>query len=63
MPTAEPTNDALKAMAALAGLDMSDERLDEVLSQAQRAHEARVQLRELDLGEAESASVFAPRGM
>ena len=61
---AEPqvSMESLKALAALAGLELSDERLEELAPHVRRAVEARARLERLDLKHVRPAVVFAPAG-
>ena len=51
----------IKALARLAGIDLTDEKLEETLPLILMQHEASVRLRKLDLNDAEPSSVFVPR--
>ena len=61
---AEPrmSKESLKALAILAGLEFSDERLEELLPHLRRALEASAALNRLDLKDAGPAVVFLPGG-
>ena len=56
------TKEALKVLAELAGLDIDDTTLDEILPQMQRSAEAIARLDALDLEQAEPACTFTPEG-
>ena len=51
----------IQALASLAGIDLTDERLEETLPLVLMQHETSVRLRKLDLNDAEPSSVFVPR--
>ena len=59
---AEPsiTKEALRALAQSAGLDISDDLLDELLPRLRRSAEAMAKLEALDLEGVEPANVFSP---
>ena len=59
---AEPqiTKEGLRALASLAGLKLSEQRLEELLPQVQRTAEAIAGLDALGLDEVEPAVVFKP---
>lgn len=52
------TKDTLKALAAMLGLDLSDDTLDELLPQVQRTTESMSELDDLDLESVEPAVTF-----
>lgn len=52
------TKETLTALAVLAGLELTDERLDELLPQVQRNIDAMASLDELDLENVEPAVIF-----
>ena len=54
------SRDSLRAMAGLAGLDLSDDKLDELLPQVERMLEPTEDLDVLDIGSVEPAVVFRP---
>lgn len=54
------TREALRSQARLAGLELSDERAEELLPLVREAANARVALDQLDLGEAGLAVIFRP---
>jgi Asp-tRNA(Asn)/Glu-tRNA(Gln) amidotransferase C subunit len=54
------TKEALRAMARMSGLELNDDRLEELLPQVQRSMEALGGLEVLDLENVEPAVVFAP---
>ena len=58
MATPQVTKEGLKAMASLSGLELSDERLEELLPQVQRIVEAMAGIEALDLEGVEPAVVF-----
>ena len=63
MGSPQVSKETLKAMATLAGLELSDERLEELLPQARKAAEDAASLDGLDLEGIEPAVVFrAGRG-
>ena len=63
MAKPQVSKETLKAMAALSGLELSDERLEELLPRAQKAAEETASLDGLDLEGIEPAVVFrADRG-
>ena len=62
MAKREVTREALKAMASLSGLELSDERVDELLPQVQRAVDGLAGLDVLDLESVEPAVVFRVHG-
>ena len=52
------TKETLTALAVLAGLELTDERLEELLPQVQRNVDAMASLDELDLENVEPAVIF-----
>ena len=58
MATPQVTKEGLKAMASLSGLELSDERLEELLPQVQRIVEAMAGIEALDLEGVEPTVVF-----
>ena len=52
------TRDALRAMAAASGLELTDQQLDELLPQVQRSVEGLDGLEVLDLQDVEPAVLF-----
>ena len=60
MPEPKLTKKSLKVLADLAGLQLSEERLELLLPQMQTAMEARAKLRSLDLEGIEPDVVFSP---
>ena len=56
--TPQVTKEALKALASLSGLELSDERLDQLLPQVQRNAEAIASLDDVDLEGVEPAVIF-----
>ena len=60
MAKPEVSKDALRARARAAGLQLSDDRLEELLPQVQQTAEATAGLDELDLEGVEPVVVFRP---
>ena len=60
MAKPQVTKETLKAMAQMSGLELSDEKLEELLPQIQRTVEALGGLGVLDLQNVEPAIVFKP---
>ena len=60
MAKPELTKESLKALGALSGLELSEERLEELLPQMEKAMEERARLRSLDLEGVEPDIVFSP---
>ena len=60
MPRPEITEESIKAMAAMVGLELSDERVAELLPQVQRAAELAAENETLDLTDVEPAFRFDP---
>ena len=60
MPRPQITEDSIKAMAAMVGLELSDERVKELLPQVQRAAELAAENETLDLTDVEPAFRFDP---
>ena len=60
MAKPQVTKEALRAMASMSGLELSGERLDELLPQVQRVVEAMGDLDALNLENIEPAVVFVP---
>ena len=56
------SKDALRAMASLSGLELSDERLEELLPVVQRSADMAARLDELDLEGVEPAIIFKAHG-
>ena len=54
------TEESIKAMAAIVGLELSDERVAELLPQVQRAAELAAENETLDLTDVEPAFRFDP---
>jgi Asp-tRNA(Asn)/Glu-tRNA(Gln) amidotransferase C subunit len=54
------TEESIKAMAAMVGLELSDERVAELLPQVQRAAELAAENETLDLTDVEPAFRFDP---
>jgi len=61
---AEPniSRDGLRALASMAGLELTEDRLDVLLPEVRKALESRAQLDRLDLENVEPAVVFSPAG-
>ena len=61
---AEPniTRDGLRALANMAGLELTEDRLEVLLPEVKKASESRAQIDRLDLENVEPAVVFAPVG-
>lgn len=55
------SRETLRALADMAGVRISDERLDELLPQVQRTLDSMAELDALDLQDVEPAVVFLPR--
>ncbi len=55
------SRETLRALADMAGLRISDEKLDELLPQVQRTLNSMAELDALDLKDVEPAVVFLPR--
>ncbi|MCI0440576.1 MAG: hypothetical protein L0177_15795 [Chloroflexi bacterium] len=63
MAAPEITKETLKAIAALSGLTLADEKIDQLLPQVRQSAEAMAALDELDLEGVEPAIIFrAERG-
>ena len=60
MPRPQITEESIKAMAAMVGLELSDERVKELLPQVQRAAELAAENETLDLTDVEPAFRFDP---
>jgi Asp-tRNA(Asn)/Glu-tRNA(Gln) amidotransferase C subunit len=60
MPRRQITEESIKAMAAMVGLELSDERVAELLPQVQRAAELAAENETLDLTDVEPAFRFDP---
>ena len=60
MPRTQITEESIKAMAAMVGLELSDERVAELLPQVQRAAELAAENETLDLTDVEPAFRFDP---
>ena len=60
MAKPQVTMEALRAMASMSGLELSEERLEELLPQVQRVVEAMGELDALNLENIEPAVVFDP---
>ena len=60
MPRPQITEESIKAMAAMVGLELSDERVAELLPQVQRAAELAAENETLDLTGVEPAFRFDP---
>ena len=60
MPKPQITEESIKAMAAMVGLELSDERVAELLPQVQRAAELAAENETLDLTDVEPAFRFDP---
>ena len=60
MPKPQFTEESIKAMAAMVGLELSDERVAELLPQVQRAAELAAENETLDLTDVEPAFRFDP---
>jgi Asp-tRNA(Asn)/Glu-tRNA(Gln) amidotransferase C subunit len=60
MPRPQITEESIKAMAAMVGLELSDERVAELLPQVQRAAELAAENETLDLTDVEPAFRFDP---
>ena len=58
MTKRQVTKESLRAMASLSGLELSDERLEDLLPQAQQMVEGMAGLDVLDLESVEPAIVF-----
>ena len=56
------TMDGLRALANIAGLELTEDRLEVLLPEVRKASESRAQLDRLDLESVEPAVVFAPAG-
>ena len=54
------TREALRSQARLSGLELSDQRIEELMPLLCEAANARVALDQLDLGEAGLAVIFRP---
>jgi Asp-tRNA(Asn)/Glu-tRNA(Gln) amidotransferase C subunit len=62
MPNPQVSKESLRALASLSGLEISDERLEELLPHILRLAESSAQLDRLDLEGVEPAVVFSPGG-
>ena len=60
MPRPQITEESIKAMAAMVGLELSEERVKELLPQVQRAAELAAENETLDLTDVEPAFRFDP---
>ena len=60
MPRPQITEESIKAMAAMVGLELSDERVAELLPQVRRAAELAAENETLDLTDVEPAFRFDP---
>ena len=61
---AEPeiTRDGLRALASMAGMELTEDRIEALLPEVRKAAESRAQLDRLNLENVEPAVVFAPVG-
>ena len=61
---AEPeiTRDGLRALASMAGMELTEDRIEALLPEVRKAAESRAQLDRLNLENGEPAVVFAPVG-
>ena len=60
MPRPQITEESIRAMALMVGLELSDERVAELLPQVQRAAELAAENETLDLTDVEPAFRFDP---
>lgn len=60
MPRPQITEESIRAMALMVGLELSDERVKELLPQVQRAAELAAENETLDLTDVEPAFRFDP---
>jgi Asp-tRNA(Asn)/Glu-tRNA(Gln) amidotransferase C subunit len=54
------TRDGLRALASMAGLELTEDRIEALLPEMRKAAESRAQLDRLDLSNVEPAVVFTP---
>lgn len=54
----EVSKETLKAIARLSGIELTDQRLEEIAPQIQQALDSLARLNELNLGDAEPANIF-----
>ena len=60
MPDPQVSRETIKELVLMAGLELSDRRLEELLTNVQRTEEARAEIDRLDLEDVPPAFVFAP---
>lgn len=54
----EVSKETLKAIARLSGIELTDQRLEEIAPQIQQTLDSLARLNELNLGDAEPANIF-----